>query len=109
LRYRYLIDTESDYSRRRHGTLNGQNTGGKIIRKTISILTLSCLVLVSCAPTMGPKETGGTIVGAGTGALLGSQIGSGSGQLVAIAIGGQQQQAYGTACRQPDGSWKIIR
>lgn len=23
-------------------------------------------------------------------------------------IGGQKQQAYGTACRQPDGSWKIV-
>jgi len=26
-----------------------------------------------------------------------------------IYIGGEKQQAYGTACRQPDGSWKIIR
>jgi surface antigen len=25
----------------------------------------------------------------------------------AIMIGGQQHQAYGTACRQPDGSWQI--
>ena len=24
-----------------------------------------------------------------------------------IMIGGQQHQAYGTACRQPDGSWQI--
>lgn len=24
-----------------------------------------------------------------------------------ITIGGEQHQAYGTACRQPDGSWKI--
>ena len=24
-----------------------------------------------------------------------------------IIIGGQSQQAYGTACRQPDGTWKI--
>jgi hypothetical protein len=24
-----------------------------------------------------------------------------------VTIGGQQQQAYGTACLQPDGSWKI--
>ncbi len=156
------------------------------MRKAIVILTLFCLVLAGCTPGMGPKETGGTLVGAGTGALLGSQIGSGSGQLVAVAIGtlagalagqevgrsldradrlamernaqyaleytrtnqatswrnpdtgnygnvtpvetyqtsagqycreylqtvvigGQQQQAYGTACRQPDGSWKIIR
>ncbi|MEZ4483130.1 MAG: RT0821/Lpp0805 family surface protein [Syntrophotaleaceae bacterium] len=156
------------------------------MRKPIAIVTLFCLVLAGCAPSMGPKETGGAIVGAGAGALLGSQIGGGSGQLVAVAIGtlagalagqevgksldradrlamqqnaqyaleytrtnqstgwrnpdtgnygnvmpvdtyqtssgqycreylqtvvigGQQQQAYGTACRQPDGSWKIIR
>jgi len=26
-----------------------------------------------------------------------------------ITVGGQQQQAYGKACRQPDGSWKIIQ
>lgn len=25
-----------------------------------------------------------------------------------VIIGGEEQQAYGTACRQPDGSWKII-
>ena len=25
-----------------------------------------------------------------------------------VTIDGKQQRAYGTACRQPDGSWKII-
>lgn len=25
-----------------------------------------------------------------------------------VTVGGQTQQAYGTACRQPDGSWKIV-
>ena len=25
-----------------------------------------------------------------------------------IFVGGQQEHAYGTACRQPDGSWKIV-
>lgn len=24
-------------------------------------------------------------------------------------VGGKPQQVYGTACRQPDGSWKIVR
>jgi len=24
-----------------------------------------------------------------------------------VTIGGKQEQAYGTACRQPDGSWKV--
>ena len=26
-----------------------------------------------------------------------------------VVVGGQRQSAYGTACRQPDGSWKIVR
>jgi surface antigen len=26
-----------------------------------------------------------------------------------VDIGGKEQQAYGTACRQPDGSWKIVK
>jgi surface antigen len=26
-----------------------------------------------------------------------------------IHVGGQSQQGYGTACRQPDGSWKIVQ
>lgn len=25
-----------------------------------------------------------------------------------VTIGGKREQAYGTACRQPDGSWKIV-
>ena len=142
------------------------------------------LALVGCAG-MGPKETGGTVIGAGTGGLIGSQFGKGSGQAAAVGLGvllggilgsevgrsldradqiamqqatqrsletaptgqtlpwrnpdsgnygtvtptrtftsaqgtycreyqqtvtvaGRTQQAYGTACRQPDGSWKIV-
>jgi surface antigen len=26
-----------------------------------------------------------------------------------IIVGGRQEQAFGTACRQPDGSWKVIQ
>lgn len=26
----------------------------------------------------------------------------------AVNVGGQTEEAYGTACRQPDGSWRII-
>jgi len=26
-----------------------------------------------------------------------------------VMIGGQQEQAYGTACQQPDGSWEVIK
>jgi len=138
--------------------------------------------LAGCANSgMGPKQTGGTVLGAIGGGLLGSQIGGGSGQLIATGVGtllgaaigssvgqsldradqaylgrashqafdtgttqrwenpesgnygvvnpgpgyqsnsgycreyeqtiyvdGQPQQAKGTACRQPDGSWKLV-
>jgi surface antigen len=157
------------------------------MKRNLVLMTLLAFLIASCAePYPGPKETGGTIIGAGTGALLGSQVGKGEGRLVAVAIGtlagallgkdigrsldradqlamernaqyalefaptnttttwrnpdsgnsgavtpietyqssqgqycreyrqtvwigGEQQQAYGTACRQPDGTWKIIR
>jgi len=26
-----------------------------------------------------------------------------------VTVGGKSEQAYGTACRQPDGSWKIVQ
>jgi surface antigen len=139
----------------------------------------------ACTSDSGPKETGGTLIGAAAGGLVGSQFGSGSGKLVAtglgvlvggllgnsigksmdqqdraralqaqqaaysapvgqkivwnnpdnghsgavvpvregndangnycrefqttVTIGGQPQQAYGQACRQPDGSWKVVQ
>ncbi|ABA89983.1 hypothetical protein Pcar_2748 [Syntrophotalea carbinolica DSM 2380] len=156
------------------------------MKKLLALCCAFLLFATGCYGPMGPKESGGTLIGAGTGALIGSQIGGGRGTLVAVAvgtlagallgqevgrsldradqlamqqnaqyaleytptrqsttwrnpdsgnygsitpietyqtpngqycreylqnviIGGQQQQAYGTACRQPDGNWKIIR
>jgi len=26
-----------------------------------------------------------------------------------VRIGGERQQAYGTACREPDGSWRVVQ
>jgi surface antigen len=26
-----------------------------------------------------------------------------------ITVGGQTQEGYGTACKQPDGAWKIVQ
>jgi surface antigen len=141
--------------------------------------------MVGCSQQSGPNETGGTLVGAAAGGLIGSQFGSGSGKLAAtglgvllggllgnkigksmddndkrramqaqqaayvapvgqqivwnnpdnghsgaitpvrdgrdqngyycrefqttVTIGGQPQQAYGRACQQPDGSWKVVQ
>ena len=45
-------------------------------------------VLSGCLDTQNnPKQSIGTLLGAGAGALLGSQFGDGKGQLVAVAIG----------------------
>ena len=155
----------------------------KHINCTLSIALV--LTLAACAPGQGTKQTGGTLLGAGLGALTGSQIGKGRGKLAAVAIGtlagaylgsevgksldkadrlamkqtaqtaleknqigqtskwsnpdsgnngdvtptrtyktasgnscreyqqtvtigGKTEQAFGRACRQPDGSWKIM-
>jgi len=155
------------------------------MKKVVTIFA-AALLLGACANGQGPKQSGGTLIGAGLGALAGSQIGSGRGQLAAVAIGalagafvgneigksldsadkiamenstqraletapsgqtvawqnpdsgnsgsitprpavqhnsgeycreyqqtitvdGRSEQAYGTACRQPDGSWKITK
>lgn len=43
----------------------------------------------------GPKQTGGTLIGAGLGALAGAQIGQGRGQLAAVAIGALAGAALG--------------
>jgi surface antigen len=149
----------------------------------IPLIAASALTLAGCAG-QGQKETGGTLVGAAAGGLLGSQFGSGTGKLVGtalgvlagawigkevgssldnadkaamrqssqyaleatkaghtsnwsnpdsgnsgtvtptktyqtaqggycreyqqtITVGGKTQEAYGTACRQPDGTWKV--
>ncbi len=154
------------------------------IRKFVLVGTMTVL-LAACGEDTGTKQTFGTLLGAGAGALIGSQIGSGRGQLAAVAIGtlagayvgsevgksldradraamqqttqssletapsgtttawrnpdsgnsgtitpqpayesssgqycreyqqtivvgGQTENAYGTACRQPDGTWKIV-
>lgn len=149
-------------------------------------VALAGALLVGCSTqNTGPNETGGTLIGAAAGGLVGSQFGSGSGKLVAtgvgvllgglignnvgkqmdandraralqaqqaayqapvgqkivwnnpdnghsgtvvpvregsdasgnycrefqttVMIGGQPQQAYGQACRQADGSWKVVQ
>lgn len=158
--------------------------------KTVSRIAVAALIAAStlslgACSQYGQKETGGTLIGAGLGGLLGSQFGHGTGKLVAtglgvaaggllgnhigrsldradqaylyqaseraqsapigetitwnnpqsgnygsvtptregyqpstgafcreyqqeIVVGGKRQQGYGQACRQPDGSWKVI-
>ena len=56
--------------------------------KFIPATGLAVLLLTGCADfEKNPKQTLGTIGGAGIGALIGSQVGGGKGQLAAVAIG----------------------
>ena len=58
----------------------------KVSRLAI-VVTLMGLV-AACADTQNnPKQAVGTLVGAGLGALLGSNVGGGKGKLAAVAIG----------------------
>ena len=51
-------------------------------------VVLIAVFLTACAQMQdNPKQTAGTLIGAGLGALAGSQFGSGKGQLAAVAIG----------------------
>ena len=157
-----------------------------IIKRIIPVIFVAAFGLSACVNNAGEKQTVGTLIGGGLGALAGSQIGSGKGQLAAVAIGtllgayagsevgksldkadqahaenayqqaqtaqlgqtvtwinpesghagtvtavrdgkqantgaycrefktavtinGQTEEAFGTACQQPDGSWKIVK
>ena len=54
----------------------------------VSVAVIIAVPLIACQGMQdNPKQTGGTLLGAGLGALVGSQIGSGKGQMAAIAIG----------------------
>ena len=152
--------------------------------RQIVTVALFPIILTACGNLGGPKQTGGTLLGAGLGGLAGSQIGGGTGRLAAVAVGtllgafvgseagksldradrlfakqtaqrslervpsgqsttwnnpdnghsgtftpmrtfqtagggycrefqqtvtvaGEMKRAFGTACRQPDGSWRI--
>ncbi|HJO72555.1 MAG TPA: RT0821/Lpp0805 family surface protein [Rhodospirillales bacterium] len=58
-----------------------------IFKRTLSVL-IAIVFLAACTDVEGkPKQTVGTLLGAGLGALAGSQIGGGKGQLAAVAIG----------------------
>jgi len=56
--------------------------------KRFLIPAVAVLMLSGCVTNgMGPNQTGGTLIGAAAGGLVGSQFGSGDGRLVATAAG----------------------
>jgi surface antigen len=54
--------------------------------KVVFLIVLVTAMLTACTPGREREQLGG-LIGAGLGALAGSQIGSGRGQLAAVAIG----------------------
>lgn len=57
----------------------------KILMILVAIIFLTGLI--GCETMGGPKQTGGTIIGAAGGAIVGSQFGKGTGRIVATALG----------------------
>jgi surface antigen len=57
--------------------------------KVLMSATLAIALLGGCVtnPDTQPKQTAGTLIGAGIGGLLGSKMGRGRGQLAGVAIG----------------------
>lgn len=56
-------------------------------RRFAIVAMVAAFLLAGCESLGGPKQTGGTLVGAAAGGLLGSQFGSGSGQLAMTGAG----------------------
>jgi surface antigen len=74
---------------------------------TISAIGLLGAAVAACTTDSGPREVGGTLVGAGTGALLGNAIGGAAGNRVAgtlagAAIGGLIGNRIGAAMDDED-------
>lgn len=58
-----------------------------ILKRAVPIVLAVAFGLAACTSDSGQKQTIGTLLGGGLGALAGSQIGGGKGQLAAVAIG----------------------
>ncbi len=59
-------------------------------KKTIAAalaLSLTAAGIAGCAPTTGPNEAGGTVLGAVAGGLIGSRFGGGAGKVGAVMAG----------------------
>src|SRR5258707_2335652 len=61
-----------------------------VVRNRLKILAVALLgaITAACASDSGPKEAGGTLVGAGAGALIGNAIGGAAGNRAAGTIAG---------------------
>src|SRR5205814_6077737 len=73
----------------------------------VVMVALTSAALAACAADSGPKEVGGTLVGAGAGALIGNAVGGAAGNravgtLAGAAIGGMLGNRIGAAMDDED-------
>ncbi|HER27620.1 MAG TPA: glycine zipper 2TM domain-containing protein, partial [Rhodospirillales bacterium] len=59
-----------------------------MMKKMIAVPLVAIALLTGCAEGTANKQTFGTVIGAGLGALVGAQFGSGKGQILAAVVGG---------------------
>jgi surface antigen len=81
-----------------------QDEGRAMTFRIIIVASLG-LGLAGCSSDPGPKEVGGTLVGAGAGALIGNAIGGGNsaaGAVAGAAIGGMIGNRIGAAMDDED-------
>ena len=88
--------------------IRGEGTGDDP-KFTIRVLAIAWVgaALAACSADSGPKEVGGTLVGAGAGALIGNAIGGSAGNralgtITGAAIGGMLGNRIGAAMDDED-------
>ena len=59
----------------------------KSLARIISLVVAGSLLTACAQQQNAPKQTGGALIGAAAGGLLGSQFGGGAGKLAAVALG----------------------
>jgi hypothetical protein len=59
----------------------------RYVSLALAAFALAGCVVIKSPPAPGPNAVGGSLAGAGVGALIGAQIGAGSGNLAAIGTG----------------------
>lgn len=76
------------------------------MKKVIFCIVMAISVILTGCVGQNPNETGGTLLGAAAGGLLGSQFGSGSGKvaaaLVGAAVGGYAGNRVGASMDRQD-------
>jgi surface antigen len=81
------------------------------LHRLVIIAVLGAL-LAGCTnfnPQDQPKQTAGAVLGAIGGGLLGAQVERDCRDFEqTVVVDGQDETVRGTACREPDGTWRAL-